>query len=258
MARTIRNPKLDTRSARAKLATRKAPYWTSISPGCAFGYRKGAKGGTWLAKYVRDGVRKETAIGPADDALDAGGGVLSFAKAQTDARDWFQKIEQGGDGEPDASEPYIVGKALDDYMVWFRRHRKSVRDTERAIEAHIRPALGNVEIGKLSPAMIRDWHHKLADRPARLRTKCGSEQRYRRSPTDLNEKRARKATAKYAQRRKELENRPLIRAQAFGESLNPDKLERLARYEVHLDRKFERTLALLIRLQDPRRDSGDD
>jgi hypothetical protein len=50
-------------------------------------------------------------------------------------------------------------------------------------------------------------------------------------------------------RRKELANRPLIREQAFGESLDPDKLERLGRYEVHLDRKFERTLAMLLRLR---------
>ncbi len=55
-----------------------------------------------------------------------------------------------------------------------------------------------------------------------------------------------------------LENRPLIRAQAFGESLNPDKLERLARYEVHLDRKLERMLAMLLRLQDLRRGSAED
>lgn len=60
----------------------------------------------------------------------------------------------------------------------------------------------------------------------------------------------------YAQRRKELENRPLIRAQAFGQSFDPDKLSRLARYEVHLDRKLERTLAMLLRLQDLRRESG--
>jgi len=56
----------------------------------------------------------------------------------------------------------------------------------------------------------------------------------------------------YVQRRKELENRPLIRAQAFGESLDPDKLERLSRYEVHLDRKLERMLTMLIRLKDLR------
>jgi hypothetical protein len=54
-------------------------------------------------------------------------------------------------------------------------------------------------------------------------------------------------------RRKELVNRPLIREQAFGEALSVDKLERLGRYEVHLDRKLERTLAMLFRLKDLRR-----
>ena len=53
-------------------------------------------------------------------------------------------------------------------------------------------------------------------------------------------------------RTKELANRPLIREQAFGESLDPDKLERLGRYEVHLDRKLERMLAKLLRLKDLR------
>ena len=53
-------------------------------------------------------------------------------------------------------------------------------------------------------------------------------------------------------RKKELANRPLIREQAFGESLDPDKLERLARYEVHLDRKLERTLSMLFRLKELR------
>ena len=53
-------------------------------------------------------------------------------------------------------------------------------------------------------------------------------------------------------RKKELANRPLIREQAFGQALDPDKLERLGRYEVHLDRKFERTLSMLIRLRELR------
>jgi hypothetical protein len=52
---------------------------------------------------------------------------------------------------------------------------------------------------------------------------------------------------------KELANRPLIREQAFGEALDPDKLERLGRYEVHLDRKLERMLAMLLRLKELRR-----
>jgi hypothetical protein len=54
-------------------------------------------------------------------------------------------------------------------------------------------------------------------------------------------------------RKKELASRPLIRDQALGEALDPDKLERLGRYEVHLDRKLERMLAMLLRLKDLRR-----
>jgi hypothetical protein len=59
-------------------------------------------------------------------------------------------------------------------------------------------------------------------------------------------------------RRKELANRPLIREQAFGEALDADQLERLGRYETHLDRKLERVLAMLIRLQDLRRQTAED
>ena len=52
---------------------------------------------------------------------------------------------------------------------------------------------------------------------------------------------------------KELANRHLIREQAFGDALDPNKLERLGRYEVHLDRKLERMLTMLLRLKDLRR-----
>ena len=57
----------------------------------------------------------------------------------------------------------------------------------------------------------------------------------------------------FENRQKELANRPLIREQAFGDALDPNKLERLGRYEVHLDRKLERMLTMLLRLKDLRR-----
>jgi hypothetical protein len=50
-------------------------------------------------------------------------------------------------------------------------------------------------------------------------------------------------------RKKEMANWLLIRKQAFGEALDADKLERLGRYEVHLDRKLERMLTMLVRLR---------
>ncbi len=61
-----------------------------------------------------------------------------------------------------------------------------------------------------------------------------------------------KVLPSFETRRKELAHRPLVREQAFGEALDPYKLERLGRYEVHLDRKLERMLTMLLRLKDLR------
>ncbi len=54
----------------------------------------------------------------------------------------------------------------------------------------------------------------------------------------------------------ELEHRDTIREQAFGTAYASEKLEPLARYETHLDRKFERTLSALFRLPELRNMGG--
>ena len=55
---------------------------------------------------------------------------------------------------------------------------------------------------------------------------------------------------------------PAIKAHTLGESVQVYRLEKLNRYETHLDRKFERTLAMLLKLKElrnsaeqPRRDA---
>jgi hypothetical protein len=48
---------------------------------------------------------------------------------------------------------------------------------------------------------------------------------------------------------KEAEFTPAIKAQTLGEGLRAHLLEKLNRYETHLDRKFERTLAMLLKLK---------
>ena len=45
---------------------------------------------------------------------------------------------------------------------------------------------------------------------------------------------------------------PAIKAQTLGEGLRAHLLEKLNRYETHLDGKFERTLAMLLKLKDLR------
>jgi hypothetical protein len=52
------------------------------------------------------------------------------------------------------------------------------------------------------------------------------------------------------QQEKESRHHDAIVNQTVGEGLQAYKLESLSRYETHLDRKFERTLAMLIKLKD--------
>src|SRR5215472_2245142 len=118
MARTVRNPKIDTRTARARLTVRREPYWTVISAGSALGYRKGAKGGTWIARWRgEDGRQHYESLGAADDARDADGRtVFSFAQAQTKAHEWFCRAarEDAGDIVEEEDGPYTVARALAD------------------------------------------------------------------------------------------------------------------------------------------------
>ena len=51
----------------------------------------------------------------------------------------------------------------------------------------------------------------------------------------------------------EVQSHEAVKAQTLGEGLQAHRLEKLNRYETHLDRKFERTLAMLLKLKDLRR-----
>ena len=48
---------------------------------------------------------------------------------------------------------------------------------------------------------------------------------------------------------KEAQYHQAIKSQTLGEGLQVHRLEKLSRYKIHLDRKFERTLAMLVKLK---------
>jgi integrase len=193
VARTVRNQKLDTRSARAKLPSKKSPYWVSLAPGCALGYRKGSKGGVWLAKIVRDGMRRETALGPADDVLDPDGVLaIGYPQAQAKAREWFEAVVRPAKH----AGPYTVRDAVADYLDWFRATgRKSIKETEASVQAFILPRLGDEEVPTLTPAQLRKWLGEIAASPPRLRTRPGQQQNVRDTSDDPEATRRRHATA---------------------------------------------------------------
>ena len=68
----------------------------------------------------------------------------------------------------------------------------------------------------------------------------------------------REAQPYFDQRLAAISNRDAVKEQAFGDSFEPQRLESLARYETHLDRKLERTLAMLVKLQELRRQKETD
>jgi integrase len=178
LARTLQDAKLDTRAARQRLRKRREPYWRSISGGLAVGYRKGVKGGSWIARhYSAKHGRRYQSIGTADDIADADAThVLSFAQAQEAARKWFAHLARHDRGET-STGPYTVRDCVAEYLKWFQEHRKSWIDARSRVNTHIVPELGHIQCDNLTTAEIQKWTRDLANAPALLRSKRNAKKR---------------------------------------------------------------------------------
>jgi integrase len=88
--------------------------------------------------------------------------------------------------------PYTVARAIDDYVAYMRASgRSTVKDVATRAKAFIIPPLGHVEVSDLTSDRLRQFLARLAQEPARVRTKRGSPQAYR--PT--TDERPRRASA---------------------------------------------------------------
>jgi hypothetical protein len=82
-----RNAKLESATARRKLAVRKKPYYVRLSPGIALGYRRNAGAGTWTVRVADGGAEWTKKIALADDFEGASPPhVLSYWQALDTAR----------------------------------------------------------------------------------------------------------------------------------------------------------------------------
>jgi integrase len=199
MARTVRDANLESRTARLRLPIRSEPYWRGLEKGFALGYRRRGRGGTWLARRRRadgDGYA-ERRIGTTDDLQDTDGvAVLDYGQAQRTAREWWRAESRREEGYDTREGPFTVKDVIDDYLKDYeRRGGKAVYDARRASETHILPSLGSTTVAKLTARKIADWHHGLAEKKARARTKRGRKQNYRKSETGSDAVRKRRATA---------------------------------------------------------------
>jgi integrase len=171
MARSVRAPKLETRTARLKLEARKKPYTVSIAPGIYLAYRRNLRFGVWSVK-ASDGHGghwlKKFAL--ADDHEEANGeSVLDFWQAQDKAR----LIARAGEGT--GERPATVSEALDAYEADLRARGGALGNVGR-VRYNVPSTLAARPVSLLTAKELRAWRDRLvkasmapasADRTAR-------------------------------------------------------------------------------------------
>lgn len=197
MARSIKSTKLHTRNSRRSIPATDKPQtvFARLEKGLALGYRKGLKGGTWIARHHEGGTKYSfQPLGVADDV--AGGEGITFEQAQNLAKEWSKRRAAEIAGEIQTG-PYSVAQAMEDYLAdYAKRGGKDVVGARNTINAHVLPTLGRVELAKLTHTHVKRWFDTLTVQAPRLFTAKDAEQAYRQ--IDINDAavmRKRKATA---------------------------------------------------------------
>jgi integrase len=152
MTRQVEDVPIHSAKVRAKLPISKHAVWKGLVPGKHLGYRKGSNGGVWVVRVRVGTTYKEVKLGSADDADDCG--ALSYAQACKAALAYH----------PDAKSAATVSCAVSAYLDWFRQNRRGLKPTASMLKNHILPALGTVELDRLTAAMLRGWLASLGTR----------------------------------------------------------------------------------------------
>ena len=140
MPRTVREKRLDSPAARAKLKHSGKPYWRAIDTGLHLGYRKGLNGGRWVCRrYLGAGQYEVATVAIADDHSPAdGASILDFFQAQRKAR------EVAALAKAPAKTAFTVAAAMDAYFERLEHEgSKSLADAKRRARFHILPGLGD-------------------------------------------------------------------------------------------------------------------
>ena len=201
MARTVTSKELCSRTARRAIPIGTVA-WVPLSQGRALGYRKGTRGGVWLARYKIEGFRKEEKLALADDILDAEGSrVLDFAHAQEKARTWFLSATTLATGEHVSDRGgYTVNRCCLDYLNHLeRRGAPDYLHTKYDLDAYAIPKLGTLQVAKLARPKLEQWCADIAASPRRTNRK--HEQENEPHIQTEEELRKRRATANRIMRR---------------------------------------------------------
>src|SRR5262249_9676536 len=153
-----RNAKLESATGRRKLAVRKKPYWTPISPGIHLGYRRNQTTGTWSVRVADGGAEWIKRIAVADD-LEAASppAVLNYWQAVDAARALARR--QPGDAV-DESRPLTVAEALARYAIDLKPRGGSPYNAEHP-RIHLPGSILSKPVALLGATELRKWRDGL-------------------------------------------------------------------------------------------------
>jgi hypothetical protein len=158
---------------RAKLPTRKAPYWRTIRKGCAVGVRRNASGeDTWVGRYRLDGTKRFTKFGRTS--------VLSWERVLKQAEKWFDECERGQQTSyttvTEACKLYVENRRLE-------KGQDTAADAQKRFEAQVyNHPIGKKQLRKLTTTDVEAWRNGMAA----ASTKCAANRNLRSLKAALN------------------------------------------------------------------------
>jgi integrase len=164
---------LSTPAKRRRLSSGKV-HWTAVGGGrggLKLGYRKGPRGGSWVAKLVFNERRAEVVLGRADDGGQRPG-ALSHQEAIHEAGSWAagerRRIHLGIETDPEV-RTVTVSDAVRAY-IGARERRSPIngRDARSRLTLHISDKLAGVPLARLTANDLARWRKGLSKelRPA--------------------------------------------------------------------------------------------
>ncbi|MBK5958375.1 hypothetical protein CCR97_09150 [Rhodoplanes elegans] len=166
MARTLVESEITTPKARSKLTARPEPYWRGIDPDVHLGYRRGARGGRWVARWRgADGGYSYETLATADDAIRAdGSGTLSYAQAVTRIRE-LVAARRADEAAAAAGPVLTIARAVEDYIAEREaRGTDRKRDARSRLTKHVLGApLAEVPLHRLVEKDLTRWRTALSE-----------------------------------------------------------------------------------------------
>jgi|HubBroStandDraft_1064217.scaffolds.fasta_scaffold65487_1 integrase len=145
---------ITSKTARAKLTPRRAPYWTQLGRGAYLGFRRSASGaGTWHARYRdRNGDQHYQSLGEVEE----------FADAKARAERWLAQASHGARRAPSRG---TVRSALTAYILHLRSigRRKAARDAGKRFHLTVPKSdpFGVMRLEEVTKEDVEAWRDRL-------------------------------------------------------------------------------------------------